>query len=80
MHDNAPVHRAHIVKEILKGLQIQVMIWPPYSSDLNPIENLWGVMKQELKGELLLCNRQHANSTSKHQHLLFISGPPSPEK
>ena len=24
------------------------MIWPPYSLDLNPIENLWVIMKAEI--------------------------------
>ena len=48
MHDNAPVHRAEIIKQILDELQIQVMVWPPYSPDLNPIENLWAIMKQEI--------------------------------
>ena len=48
MHDNAPVHCAEIIKQILDELQIQVMVWPPYSPDLNPIENLWAIMKQEI--------------------------------
>jgi hypothetical protein len=24
------------------------MIWPPYSPDLNPIENLWTLLKQKI--------------------------------
>jgi transposase len=41
MQDNAPVHTAQIIYGLLKELGINTMIWPPYSPDLNPIENLW---------------------------------------
>lgn len=45
MHDNAPVHTASIIQELLAGLGVEVMVWPPYSPDLNPIENIWALMK-----------------------------------
>ena len=48
MHDGAGPHRGLIVKEILREMEIRVMEWPPYSPDLNPIENLWALMKAEL--------------------------------
>lgn len=48
MHDNASVHTSHIVYDILRDMGIRVMVWPPYSPDLNPIENLWALIKEEI--------------------------------
>jgi hypothetical protein len=48
MHDGAGVHRGNIIKDILREIEIRVMLWPPYSPDLNPIENLWALMKAEI--------------------------------
>jgi transposase len=48
MQDNAPVHTARIIKALLEELGINIMVWPPYSPDLNPIENLWAIMKVKI--------------------------------
>jgi transposase len=49
--DNALVHTAYIVRDALNELECEIMEWPPYSPDLNPIENLWALLKAEiLKG------------------------------
>jgi transposase len=45
MQDNAPIHTAKIVKEWFKEQGIDVMPWPPYSPDLNPIEHSWPWLK-----------------------------------
>ena len=54
--DNAPSHTAHLVRDYLTELGYEVMDWPPISPDLNPIENLWMLLKQkiyQLRPELL---------------------------
>lgn len=49
LHDNARVHTANIVKEYLElTLPDRVHIHPPYSPDLNPIENLGNELKRKL--------------------------------
>ena len=45
MQDNAPVHTATIVIQELRESGIQLVDWPPYSLDLNPIEHVWAWMK-----------------------------------
>jgi transposase len=46
--DNASTHTAQIVREFVADLGREIMIWPPCSPDLNPIENLWTLLKQKI--------------------------------
>ncbi|KFM59538.1 Transposable element Tc1 transposase, partial [Stegodyphus mimosarum] len=50
MDDNAPCHRATIVRDWLEehSGQFPRMIWPPRSSDMNPIEHLWDIIERSL--------------------------------
>ncbi len=43
--DNAPCHKAYLVKNWLNENVPKVLWHPPQSPDLNPIEMIWGIMK-----------------------------------
>jgi transposase len=48
--DNASTHTSGLVQEWLQNWVrdngVTVVDWPPYSPDLNPIENLWKLRKE----------------------------------
>ena len=49
MQDNAKAHYAANTRQELQERRIQVIVWPPYSPDLNPIEMVWNWMKDYIQ-------------------------------
>lgn len=47
-HDNAPCHASRPTLDFLQVNRVRTLQWPPYSPDLNPIENLWSIIKQRI--------------------------------
>ena len=45
MQDNASIHTTQKVKDWFAEQRVWCTDWPPYSPDLNPIENAWHAMK-----------------------------------
>ncbi len=49
--DLAPAHTAKSTKSWLNDHGVGVLDWPANSSDLNPIENLWGTVKRKMRNK-----------------------------
>lgn len=63
--DGAPAHRPKDVSEFIKQNGYKIHIHPPNSPDLNPIERIWGYMKQSLE-------KQEINNKSELEDAILI--------
>ncbi len=53
--DLAPAQTAKSIKSWLNYHGVGVLDWPANSSDLNIIENLWGIVKRKMRNETKKC-------------------------
>ena len=47
--DNAPIHTARFVEE--QSDEVEHLVWPPQSPNLNIIEHLWPVLELQIRSQ-----------------------------
>lgn len=50
--DNASFHKSPRIKELVESVGCGLLFLPPYSPDLNPIEQFWANMKRWVKSKI----------------------------
>lgn len=58
--DKGPVHRSKKVQEFLsKNPRMRIIFLPPYSPDLNPVEQWWGYKRMKFLNNRSFASQQH---------------------
>jgi hypothetical protein len=56
--DNCPVHTVQRVTAWFRNHNVTVSNWPSRSPNLNPIENMWGLLVNKLQQQRIICQKR----------------------
>jgi len=65
--DSAPCHTSKYTMEFLRSQGFRVLRWAGNSPDVNPIENVWNVLKMEVSANHNCKNKSELIAAIKHE-------------
>lgn len=68
--DNARIHKGQQLRAKVEAAGCSLLYLPPYSPDFNPIEPLWGWLKNAVRGAAPRTNRERIKAIRKAESLL----------
>jgi transposase len=77
--DNAKIHKAKLSKKVAKRLNIKLIFFPIYSSDINPIERVWYSIKDKLS-TIYLENQTFLKEQFSHYFYIYAKSKTLTEK
>ena len=63
--DGAPCHPLKLMSDFFNKKNIKMLDWPIYCPDLNPIRNLWAILKDKVADEDLESHKDLKMATKR---------------
>ena len=63
LQDNATAHTGRVTRQWMAEQSVEAIPWPSASPDLNPIENLWKLLKDRVERKLPKTKEQLISAT-----------------
>ena len=70
--DGATPHTSKESKNFLRGNNVQILQWPPNSPDINPVENVWTILKNYVEKKNPQTKAALVDNFQESQHKISI--------